>query len=296
MIMKRRLKYWLGSRGIIPVAAFTFFLCCSAKDDLSFAQENYQLIESSWFLNMKDFSRSAHGTLSCESCHGIMDESPGGHPLPGTSWSQRKGSTERYDYGRCRLCHKESYERYTKGVHAEALKKEKAAPQYLNLPGDKRAPTCGHCHSSHYEEARLSRVESGRRMTDVCGGCHLSQKKTYMDGFHGKTAVNLGDSLSAYCSDCHGAHNCVSLKTPEAALGACLRCHPKADLSFAKFVIHPAPPAEKDGKDGKKAQWITVIRVVTAAMSGLVLLVVLFSYGHSFLWILRELHEKLRRH
>jgi hypothetical protein len=41
---------------------------------------------------------------------------------------------------------------------------------------------------------------------------------------------------------------------------------------------------------------VALIRVVTILMTILVLLVVGFFYGHSFVWILRELHEKLRKH
>ncbi len=285
-----------GGRALLLAVAFFFFCFTMTGDGLVRAEDSYSGAEASWLVNMKLFSRSAHGALSCEACHGLMDDKPGGHPILGSKMSLRKGPTERYDYSRCKICHKESYAQYIKGIHAEALKKEKTDPKLLNLSVEKRAPTCGHCHSSHYDEGGVSRLDAGRRMTEVCGGCHQDQMVTYLNGFHGKTAVNLGDTSSAYCSDCHGAHACVSLKPPEAALPACLRCHPKADLSFAKFVNHPTAPDGKEKVDKEKAIRVAVIRIVTVVMSVIVLLVVVFFYGHSFLWILRELHEKLRRH
>jgi H+/Cl- antiporter ClcA len=38
-----------------------------------------------------------------------------------------------------------------------------------------------------------------------------------------------------------------------------------------------------------------MIRTVTLLMLVLVLGLVAFFYGHSFIWLLRELHEKLKR-
>ncbi|PIP48430.1 MAG: hypothetical protein COZ70_03520 [Deltaproteobacteria bacterium CG_4_8_14_3_um_filter_51_11] len=284
------------SRAIIAACFFVALCSILTCFDISWAKVSDSLLESSWFVDLKEFSISAHGTLSCEVCHGVMDEGAGGHPVPGKDISSNRRPTDRFDYFRCRKCHRESYGRFLKGSHAEALKKEKVngdIEAISSLPGDKRAPTCGHCHSSHYEEARLGRVEAGRRMTEVCGACHSSQKKTYLKGFHGKTAHNLGDMTSAYCSDCHGAHTCISLKEKDAALKACLRCHQKADASFASFVIHPA---SVKGEDSNKVFKVAVIRTVTVVMGSIVLLIIVFFYGHSFLWILRELHEKLRRH
>lgn len=243
----------------------------------------------SWFLDMGLFSSSAHGRLTCEECHGPMDEQPGGHQVPGSTWTLKTLPQGRYDYGRCKRCHRESYERYLSGAHAEALKRQTSGAS--DLAWEKQAPTCGHCHSSHYQKGRRGRLEAGREMVAACGQCHPLQKKTYLDGFHGKTAANLGDTLSAFCSDCHGAHRCLSLKDRKAALDACLRCHPKADLSFAGFVIHPA--GEKGDKDRERA--VSLIGIVSAVMGVFVTLVVVFFYGHSLLWLLREIHEKLRR-
>ena len=40
---------------------------------------------------------------------------------------------------------------------------------------------------------------------------------------------------------------------------------------------------------------MAVIQLITVVMGTLVLVVVIFFYGHSFLWLLREIHEKLKR-
>ena len=132
-------------------------------------------------------------------------------------------------------------------------------------------------------------------MTEVCGSCHLAQKVTYLENYHGKTAVNLGDTTSAYCTDCHGAHHCISLKEKQTALLACQRCHPGAQEKFTEFVIHPTIK-DLTEKDKDKMARVFVIKTITIIMLILVLLVVVFFYSHSFLWLLRELHEKLRKH
>jgi hypothetical protein len=132
-------------------------------------------------------------------------------------------------------------------------------------------------------------------MTERCGSCHPAQKMTYLDNYHGKAAVKLGKASAAFCTDCHGAHHCLSLKDRQQALQACLRCHPKATLSLASMVIHPTL-ATGDLPNPEKAAKVSVIKWVSLIMGTLVLVVVVFFYGHSFLWLIREIHEKLKRH
>ena len=250
-----------------------------------------------WFVDLNRFSESSHRNFTCEACHGDMTEQGKKHPDPEDAADLKREATRVYDYHRCRSCHRESYERYLRGAHAKALAEEQKAAASESAKASERlkAPTCGECHSSHYGRSHLSRVELGRQMTAVCGACHPAQKATYLENYHGKTAVNLGEEASAYCTDCHGAHDCISLKDRKVALKACQRCHPKAGEQFAQFVIHPTTEGlAKDNKE--KGKHVTIIKIVTLIMTIIVLLVVGFFYGHSFLWLLRELHEKLRKH
>jgi hypothetical protein len=251
---------------------------------------------SSWFIDLSLFARSAHSQLSCEACHGNMKEMDRPHPDSTNSGFLKKDAVQKYDYQRCQNCHRLSYERYQKGAHAKALQKEQPASQLKEGSQPKvKAPTCGDCHSAHYEKAHLSRLETGRQMTERCGSCHVSQKITYLENYHGKAAVNLGKTSAAFCTDCHGAHTCLSLKDRKEALQACQRCHPRGSANFAGLVIHPTLPADVKADPGK-ADKVKVIKLVTVLMGALVLIVVFFFYGHSFLWLLREIHERLRRH
>lgn len=252
---------------------------------------------SSWFVDLNRFSESAHRNFTCEACHGDMNEQGKKHPDTGDATLLKREATRIYDYHRCRSCHRESYERYLRGAHAKALAQEQKGPVPQGSVASERlkAPTCGDCHSAHYGRSHLSKAATGQEMTEVCGACHQAQKATYLENYHGKVAVNLRDEASAYCTDCHGAHECVSLKDRKAALAACQRCHPEAGEKFSQFVIHPT--TEGLARDDKEKQkHVTIIKLVTVVMTIIVILVVGFFYGHSFLWLLRELHEKLRKH
>lgn len=258
---------------------------------------------STWFVNMNRFSDAAHRTLACEECHKdrVSDEKP--HPDDKDTTFLKVDATRVFDYSQCRSCHRSTYEKYLKGAHAEALNRElkDARTSETEKTTERRAPTCGDCHSGHYARSHLSRVETGRQMTLVCGSCHEPQMHSYLNNYHGKAAVNLGDPDAAYCSDCHGAHECISLKDAATARAACQRCHPEAGDSFAQFVIHPvmADDALADNSPAfirDKQKRVALIRVVTIIMGILVLFVVCFFYGHTFVWMLREIHEKLRRH
>ena len=278
---------------LLSFCGFSSGVLASAQPGIPAVPDN----ESSWFVNLNRFAESAHGTFPCERCHADLDKGNTLHPVSESSASLMMSATRLYDYSRCKTCHRSSYEKYVLGEHARALQKEKLMPANKDLsgPAPGNAPTCGDCHSSHYVRSHLSRLETGRNMTEVCGSCHPAQKASYLENYHGKAAVNLGNERAAFCTDCHGAHQCISLKEKKAAIAACQRCHPEAGPSFAEFVIHVTPKATAvDAK--QERQRIALIRVITVLMSIIAILVVGFFYGHTFLWILRELHERLRRH
>lgn len=252
--------------------------------------------DAAWFIDLSRFSGSAHGTMTCEACHGTMKEPGKAHPDARDSLFLRREATRAYEYSRCQSCHRPGYERTLSGAHAKALLKEKEEAR-AGKPVDPKkspAPTCGNCHSAHYVKAHQSRLELGRAMTKTCGNCHPAQAASYLENTHGKKAVHLGKINAAYCSDCHGAHQCLSLKDRKTALEACRRCHPQAREAFTSFVIHATGQGLTE-KDRDEKYRVDMIRTVTLVMLVLVLGLVAFFYGHSFIWLLRELHEKLKR-
>ena len=200
--------------------------------------------------------------------------------------------TRTYDYSSCKRCHPESYSRSLFGVHAKALEAERKGEE---VEKDKpMAPTCGNCHSSHYVKGKLSRVETGLAMTVSCAACHPEETASYLENYHGKTAVHLKSEKSAFCTDCHGTHECKSLKEVSAARAACQRCHPEANDQFAGFVIH-ASTAGLGDDDQEKADKVAAIHRVEIIGLIVVLMVLGFFYFHSIIWFLRRMHEKLRK-
>ncbi len=291
--MKKSL--WLRIGLFLIPTIFTFLSLLAPKLQASLASTD----NNSWFINMSEFSKSAHGGLSCEVCHGDMKQNGKTHPDLSDFGILLKDGIHTYDYSRCKVCHRVAYARYKKGEHAKALTKENAEPGPTSKSEEKkikRAPTCGDCHRVHYDKSHLPRVEIGVRMTEVCGTCHLQQRNTYLMDFHGRKAVNLRYEPAAYCTDCHGAHTCASLKDRSKALEVCQKCHPDAGLRFAEFVIHPAIQGLSKEEVAGKAQRVAIIKAISAIMVIIVIIIVAFFYGHSFLWLLRELHEKLRKH
>ena len=252
---------------------------------------------STWFVDMSALEAGAHARISCEICHPEMEKGiqPGAtdkHPNPASPRYLKEPARRDYDYKLCGQCHRTAWERYGKGAHAKALAEQKATPP---KPGAVLAPVCADCHNPHYAPAMHDRVEVGRAQVKMCGSCHPAQAVTYLDNYHGKAAVNLGNPKAAYCTDCHGAHQAVSLKDPKVALAICQTCHADAGEQFARVVIHPTKEDLKPG-DADLSQRVAIIKAISILMGVLAALTVAFFYGHSFVWLLREIHHKLKRH
>ena len=255
------------------------------------------LVQSSWFVDMQRFQKGAHSNLKCMECHGTMVADGYPHPDPNRPDFLKKSATRQFDYRRCQKCHKLSYQRYLKGKHANALKEETASAGKQTPPVKKKhpAPVCGECHSAHYDPAGTSRVAVGRGMISRCGRCHKDHTDSYLDNIHGKLGVNLANKASAFCTDCHGAHNVIAFEKQDDALAVCQRCHPDAGSEFTQFVIHASVTGltAKESPKNKSIVWIQRVRIVAIAVVALSLI---FFCGHTILWLLREKHEKLRKH
>lgn len=252
-----------------------------------------------WFVDMNRFALSAHASFKCEDCHGTMVEDGRAHPDDKEPDFLKTPANRSFDYSHCQKCHKISYRRYLEGEHAKALAKENNEPESEasdgGLKNKTRAPTCGDCHSSHYDRSGLSRVDVGKRMIKRCGRCHRAQGISYLDNIHGRVGVDLENPSAAFCTDCHQAHTMTSLKEPKTALPACRRCHPTAEAEFTNVVIH-ASIADLPDTDSPKQRSILWIHRIRFIMVVVVALSLVFFFGHSLLWLLRELHEKLRKH
>jgi len=253
---------------------------------------------STWFVDMGRFNQGAHASLTCGQCHpkhlkAGQKGSQFKHPDI-TSPRYLKAPVRReYNYHLCADCHRTAWKRYLGGAHAEAMRRQAQDPPKA---GALLAPTCADCHNPHYILGGRDRLALGRRQVRVCGSCHPAQAATYRQSYHGKAAANLGNTRAAFCTDCHGAHTAVSLKDPTVAIQACRRCHLDAPPNFAQMVMHPTLAGLDPKRDAGKLWRVNLILTVGMIMFVIVLVVVGSYYGHHLLWMLRELHHKIRKH
>jgi cytochrome b subunit of formate dehydrogenase len=116
-----------------------------------------------------------------------------------------------------------------------------------------------------------------------CGHCHGGRYSSYRDNFHGK-ATDLGFSLAAVCSDCHGPHRNLAADDPRSTVHpakleeTCGRCHPDTTASFVSFDPH-LDPSDPDGSPPVYMVWL--------AMNVLLLAVFGFFGIHDLLWLQR---------
>jgi hypothetical protein len=236
----------------------------------------------SWYVDVERYNQGVHGGLECSICH--TEISTGQHP---NQENLTNSATELFAYEACASCHPQEYEYYQRGVHAEVL--SGARPSESEYP----APTCGHCHDPHYRQV-LSRLQVIDAQVNICGQCHPSELESYLENYHGKTAVDLDFADSASCADCHGSHQVVALDQPQEELQACRRCHPGANENMAGFLIH-AEKTLSPQPDQPHSREFVLLFLVQGFFVVLTASVLAFFYGHTFLWLLRGLHEKLRR-
>ncbi len=182
---------------------------------------------------LTDYSSSVHGrgltekgllpSAICTDCHNshqiLVKEDPASsihhNNIPAT----------------CSTCHRGIFKDFITSIHFSYDKKE-----------EEKLPTCSDCHSSH----TISSVQQDKfkfEVTHQCGSCHEDLSATYSETMHGK-AYTLGYVGAAKCSDCHGAHDILSINDPESQVGpknvvsTCQKCHANANEQFTGYLTH----------------------------------------------------------
>lgn len=204
-------------------------------------------------------------SANCSSCHGGHDIRPKKDPESKVS-RMNVPST-------CGGCHAGVEDLYAKGVHGAALK-----------AGNLKAPVCIDCHSAH-QIARVDTTPWKLKIVTECGTCHEESLKTYRDTLHGQV-TNLGFTVVARCSDCHGSHRVLPKSDPESTISrvnlvsTCQKCHPEANVNFAKYSPHADPENE-----ARNPSLYYAAKLMTFLIFG-----VFFFFGlHTVLWLLRSI-------
>ena len=221
----------------------------------------------------QEYKESVHGQAvapgdpkvpACQDCHGT-------HQIlaPADPASQ----VTRLNISRvCARCHLEVFAQYRTSIHGVELEK-----------GNPDIPTCTGCHSEHgirsHEDPQSSTyLENVAQTCSVCHaaegivgkyGISAAQVETYGESFHG-VAIRFGMRTVANCASCHGVHDIRSPEDPASSVNianiprTCGKCHPGANVNFARGKIHVQP---KDPESGiiyyvsSFFKWLTILTV-----------------------------------
>jgi cytochrome b subunit of formate dehydrogenase len=162
-------------------------------------------------------AKSAHGSLTCDTCHESHDKYP--HPSGIAKPS-------------CATCHEDQAGDYAKGVHGLARK-----------AGNEGAPDCSLCHGSAHELLPAKGQTFRASVPDTCGMCHGQVVEQYRSSVHGQ-AVMRGIAEAPLCTDCHGEHHIIKPGNPASPVNAahirdtCGSCHGDVRLT-RRFGLPP---------------------------------------------------------
>ncbi len=168
---------------------------------------------------------SAHGVISCVSCHSAIGKIK--HPSKSTNISipsERDFTLEMNES--CRKCHRQKYTLYKGSVHAA-----------LVAQGNTKAPVCSSCHNPHAPAS----------MTDYkpesvpCRKCHENIYEAYAASVHGQARIHgntIRDShiQAPICSDCHHSHQVTALAIGDVLRTTCINCHENVTLLHSQWL------------------------------------------------------------
>ena len=180
---------------------------------------------------------SAHGLLTCLTCHSDLETHPSGKVASSGLTDYQARAAEM-----CVRCHLAAAGDYAGSAHGAPV---------LSRNGD--GATCNDCHSrdgSGHSTSSLVSLRSSRQaelVAENCGRCHEDELATYRSTAHSRL-VELGDERpAATCTNCHGDHAVMAVDDPGRPLAparlavACRECHRGADEQFAgEWLGHEA--------------------------------------------------------
>jgi len=173
----------------------------------------------------------------------------------------------------CAKCHLNIYIEYKESIHGAMFEK-----------GNRDVPVCTDCHGEHNirkPEDPLSTV-SKAHIAKSCSRCHAKvgimkkygieteKVETFKESFHG-VASEFGSITVANCASCHGVHDIRPSDDPKSSINkanipkTCGKCHPGANINFAKGKIHINPKKKEAGIIYYVAQgfkWLTILTMM----------------------------------
>jgi nitrate/TMAO reductase-like tetraheme cytochrome c subunit len=196
--------------------------CMDCHSDAGIAREDGRSVS----VSLDTFKKSVHGRadLSCVDCH---------QDLAGVKDFPHPASLKPIA---CASCHADADREYQTSIHGQSLARTEKSD----------AATCASCHGSHDilpakdPESKLFRLN----LPATCGQCHLNKEladqnhsgdvskvESYFTSIHGWALARAGLTVSAVCTDCHGAHRIHRIEDPNSKVAranipqTCSQCH-----------------------------------------------------------------------
>ena len=198
-------------------------LRCHKRDKTKLLEDGEEM---SLQVHKDDYLSSAHGEVSCTSCHRAIGNRK--HPSKKTNitiTSQREYSLEMNDS--CRNCHQTKFKQYQGSVHAAMV-----------AQGSTKAPLCTDCHSAHAVES----MANYQAVTGLpCKNCHEDIFDSYSESVHGQARTDgntIRDShiQSPICADCHKSHEVTALAIGDTLRSTCIGCHENVILLHNQWL------------------------------------------------------------
>lgn len=262
-----------------PSASDAYCLTCHSDQSLKAGFSDGRSL--SLYVDARALRDSAHGLMSCVTCHSDYPvRRPGeSRPLGDYATYQTKAIEM------CGRCHEAAAQGYAGSAHWQ--------PVFAEGKG----ASCSECHSegrSGHTVAATSDTHAllgPQRVGDTCGRCHQEALNSYRATSHGKVAQFGDATTTATCTTCHNDHAVKAVQDPGAPLApqklaaVCASCHSGAGSSFAAaWPGHSnAPPSRTAAGYGERIAFI-----LTAA-------ILAFGLVHVSLDFLRRLTDRNHR-
>jgi len=198
-------------------------LRCHKRDKTKLLEDGAEMTLQ---VHKDDYLSSAHGEVSCTSCHRAIGNRK--HPSKKTNvaiQSEREYSIEMNDS--CRKCHQTKFKQYQGSVHATMV-----------AQGSTKAPLCTDCHSAHAVET----MANYQAVTGLpCKNCHENIFRSYSESVHGQARISgntIRDShiQSPICADCHKSHEVTALAIGDTLRTTCIGCHENVILLHNQWL------------------------------------------------------------
>jgi cytochrome b subunit of formate dehydrogenase len=180
------------------------------------------------------FKRGDKSAPNCIICHKS--------PITKYSFGDNKVDMKKAQEQLCLSCHLDNADVRQRTTHTAGFinSYDKSVHGYaLHIKNNGDAASCTNCHGSHKILKGSDSRSSVNRLNvpETCGKCHSNIEKQYNGSIHGQLVMK-GNTDAPSCTNCHGEHNILNIKDPNAPVAfqnvsrqICEPCHGSIKLT-----------------------------------------------------------------